>query len=70
MKGGSCGMYVDGYYIVLAISTLFGFVWFGVFRRIIQKYQSLGLSHWVIDVKQSITAESTEQCMIPRLENI
>lgn len=46
-NGGNCVAYVDGYYTATAICTLLGFIWYGVFRKIINKYQSLGLFHYV-----------------------
>jgi len=62
-NGGSCVIFLDGYYTVVAISLIIGIIWYCVFRNIIKKYQSLSASHWVINVKRPVTA--TESCLIP-----
>lgn len=62
-NGGSCAISVDGYYIVVFISLIIGFVWYGVFRNTIKNYQSLSVSHWMINIKQPVTA--VESCFLP-----
>lgn len=46
----SCDVYVDGYYVAIAICMIIGFIWYGVFRNVIKTYQSLSLPHWKINI--------------------
>ncbi|XP_026808439.1 acetyl-coenzyme A transporter 1-like [Rhopalosiphum maidis] len=64
-NGGSCVISVDGYYIVVFMSLIVGFVWYGVFRNIIKKYQSLSISHWMINIKRPTAQTAVESCLIP-----
>ncbi|CAI6366795.1 unnamed protein product [Macrosiphum euphorbiae] len=63
-NGGSCVVSVDGYYIVVFISLTIGFIWYGVFRNIIKKYQSLNASHWMINIKRPVTV--IESCLLSK----
>ncbi|CAH1724859.1 unnamed protein product [Aphis gossypii] len=38
-NGGSCGVYVDGYYITIFISIVVGSIWYFVFRNRLKNYQ-------------------------------
>ncbi|CAH1724862.1 acetyl-coenzyme A transporter 1-like isoform X2 [Aphis gossypii] len=64
-NGGSCVISMDGYYIVVFISLIIGFIWYFVFRNIIKKYQSLSISHWMINIKRPVAQTATESCLMP-----
>lgn len=63
-NGGSCGIYVDGYYISMFICTTLGFIWYFSFRNILKKYQLVDLYHWMVHGKQLSNEEVNEPCII------
>ncbi|VVC28207.1 Major facilitator superfamily domain,Acetyl-coenzyme A transporter 1 [Cinara cedri] len=52
-NGGNCVVFVDGYYIAIAVCMVIGFVWYGVFRKIIINYQSLDIHNWLVHDRQT-----------------
>lgn len=39
---------MDGYFVIIPVSIVLGVIWYGVFKNIIKKYQSLDASHWIV----------------------
>jgi PAT family acetyl-CoA transporter-like MFS transporter 1 len=64
-NGGTCGIYVDGYYVSVVICTSIGFIWYFTFRNILKNYQLVDLYHWMIHGKTlSSNEEVNEPCII------
>lgn len=55
MIGGDCVTTIDGFYLGTLLSVTFGFAWYGFFKNIIIKLQTKESSHWMVDIKRSIT---------------
>lgn len=49
--GGDCITMVNGYYVGTIISVMLGFIWYGVFRNVLQKLEMKSPSHWMVNVK-------------------
>ncbi|CAI6347969.1 unnamed protein product [Macrosiphum euphorbiae] len=65
VSGGTCGIYVDGYYVSVAICTAMGFIWYFTFRNILKNYQLVDLYHWMIHGKNlSSNEEVIEPCIM------
>jgi len=65
MIGGTCGIYVDGYYVSVAICTAIGFIWYFTFRNILKNYQLVDLYHWMVHSKNlSSNEEVNEPCIM------
>ncbi|XP_060851932.1 acetyl-coenzyme A transporter 1-like [Rhopalosiphum padi] len=63
-NGGTCGIYVDGYYVAVFICTTLGFIWYFSFKNILKEYQLVELYHWMVHGKQLSTDEVNEPCII------
>lgn len=61
-NGGSCELFVDGYYVVVILCLVVGFVWFGIFRSVLKKFELKSPSFWLINLDQlsntSVTVSS------------
>ncbi|XP_060878936.1 acetyl-coenzyme A transporter 1-like [Metopolophium dirhodum] len=65
VDGGTCGIYVDGYYVSVAICTAIGFIWYFTFRNILKNYQLVDLYHWMVHSKNlSSNGEVNEPCIM------
>ncbi|KAE9541283.1 hypothetical protein AGLY_004528 [Aphis glycines] len=62
-NGGSCNVYVDGYYITTAICTVIGLVWYGIFKNTLKSYQNLSVSHWMVYSRPLDIDEVHEPCI-------
>lgn len=62
--GGTCEIYVDGYYVSMAICTAIGFIWYFTFRNILKKYQLVDLYHWMVHGKNLNNGEVNEPCIL------
>jgi len=62
-NGGSCNVYVDGYYITTAICTVIGLIWYGIFKNTLKSYQHLSLSHWMVYSRPLDIDEVHEPCI-------
>lgn len=57
--GGHCVVTVNGYYIEMVLSTIFGIFWYGIFKNILKNLQTKCPSQWLVNyVKQPITKNS------------
>lgn len=64
-NNGSCHIYINGYFVTVPIFIVLGIIWYKVFKNILLKFESLGLSHWKVDDKQLNTEEEMEPCVTP-----
>lgn len=62
VNGGTCEIYVDGYYVSIAMCTTFGFIWYFTFRNILRNYQLVNLYYWMVYRKN--IEEVNEPCII------
>lgn len=51
LSGGTCEVYIDGFYIETVICTIYGIIWFFIFRKIINKLQSKHVKEWHVEIK-------------------
>lgn len=58
--GGKCEVHIDGYYIIVIMCALVGFVWFLVFQSQLKKYELVKTSDWMIDFKQQKLVKNRE----------
>lgn len=58
-NGGECVVLVNGYYVEMVLCTIVGFVWYFIFRHIINNLQSMSPSNWLVNVKQSMDDNDT-----------
>ncbi|KAL5239627.1 hypothetical protein ACI65C_007037 [Semiaphis heraclei] len=63
-NGGTCGIYVDGYYVAIAMCTAFGFIWLFTFRNILKSYQLVDAYHWMVHGKHLNNEEVNEPCIM------
>ncbi|XP_060878679.1 acetyl-coenzyme A transporter 1-like [Metopolophium dirhodum] len=49
---GDCVVIVNGFYVEMALCTIFGFIWLCIFRNILKKFQNKGRSHWLVNIKR------------------
>ncbi|XP_022174752.1 acetyl-coenzyme A transporter 1-like [Myzus persicae] len=50
LNGGSCQVYVDGYYLTVIICMVIGFVWYFFYKNKLKNYQPMSNSEWSINV--------------------
>lgn len=48
MNGGECMVIMDGYYVEIVVCLVIGFVWYGVFKNTLKRYQNKDSSQWVV----------------------
>ncbi|XP_060866110.1 acetyl-coenzyme A transporter 1-like isoform X2 [Metopolophium dirhodum] len=48
-KGGDCIVIVNGYYVETIAFTIFGIIWYFIFKNILKRLQSKSPSHWQIN---------------------
>ncbi|XP_060866175.1 acetyl-coenzyme A transporter 1-like isoform X1 [Metopolophium dirhodum] len=54
--GGECVVTVNGYYIEMVLCTIFGILWYGIFKNILKNLQMKCPSQWLVNyAKQPIT---------------
>ncbi|XP_029343305.1 acetyl-coenzyme A transporter 1 isoform X2 [Acyrthosiphon pisum] len=51
LSGGTCEVYIDGFYIETIICTIYGIIWFFIFRKIINNLQSKHVKEWHVEIK-------------------
>ncbi|KAL4098375.1 hypothetical protein QTP88_023000 [Uroleucon formosanum] len=51
LSGGTCETYIDGFYIETVICTIYGIIWFFIFRKIINNLQSKHIKEWHVEIK-------------------
>ncbi|XP_025194188.1 acetyl-coenzyme A transporter 1-like isoform X2 [Melanaphis sacchari] len=57
--GGDCIVTVNGYYIEMVLCTIFGILWYSIFKNILKNLQTKCPSKWLVNyVKQPITKNS------------
>ncbi|XP_026823089.1 acetyl-coenzyme A transporter 1-like [Rhopalosiphum maidis] len=62
-NGGSCSIYVDGYYITTAVCAVIGLVWYCTFKNTLKRYQTLSRTRWMVYAKPSDIDEVHEPCI-------
>lgn len=62
-NGGSCSVYVDGYYITTAVCAVIGLVWYCIFKNTLKRYQTLSRTCWMVYAKPSDIDEVHEPCI-------
>lgn len=60
-NGGECIMMVNGYYVEMGLCTVFGFIWYGVFRNILIDLQTKLICSSQRSAQVDIKNPSTEQ---------
>lgn len=50
-KGGDCIVIVNGYYVESIAFTIFGIIWYFIFKNILKRLQSESPTHWQINTK-------------------
>lgn len=50
VNGGSCEVFVDGYYITVIICMVIGFVWYFLYRNKLKNYKPMSTSEWSVNV--------------------
>lgn len=51
LKGGDCIVIVNGYYVESVVFTIFGIIWYFIFKNILKHLQSKSPSHWLVNSK-------------------
>lgn len=49
--GGTCEVFIDGFYIETIMCTIYGIIWIFIFRKIINNLQSKHVKEWHVEIK-------------------
>ncbi|KAE9541831.1 hypothetical protein AGLY_003822 [Aphis glycines] len=49
--GGTCEVFIDGFYIETIICTIYGIIWIFIFKKIINNLQSKNVKEWHVEIK-------------------
>lgn len=50
---GNCSIFIDGYYIEIAISLIYGLIWMKIFKKIIKSLQGYPREDWFVLSKEN-----------------
>lgn len=65
---GVCDTIVDGYFVEVAICTIFGVIWYLILSKVLKNLQSSPLSAWQVDhSKQIVVWADNEAFDLPDL---